>query len=83
MDNTEQETWRLTVDGRLAALEAAVAALTMLSGKKARKAVAAALERAADNPPPDQDPVYRAAMQEGLRSLAASLRVPDKPPSDA
>jgi hypothetical protein len=83
MDNTEQETWRLTVDARLAALEAALAALTMLSGKKTRKAVATALEAAAENAPPDQDPVYRAAMQEGLRSLAVSLRAPDKPASDA
>jgi hypothetical protein len=48
MDNTEQETWRLTVDARLAALEAGLAALTMLSGKKTRKAVAAALETAAE-----------------------------------
>jgi hypothetical protein len=83
MDTPDDETWRLTVDARLAALEAALAALIMLSGKKARHAVAAALETAAQNPPPDQDFAYRAAMQEGLRSLAQSLRLPDKGSSDA
>jgi hypothetical protein len=79
----EQETWRLTVEARLGALEAALAAFTLLSGKKTRNAVATALERAAENAPPDQDLDYRAAMQVGLRSLAQSLRLPDKLKSDA
>ena len=79
----EQETWRLTVEARLGALEAALGAFALLSGKKTRKAVAAALETAAKNLPPDQDLDHRAAMQVGLSSLAESLRLPDKLKSDA
>jgi hypothetical protein len=78
MDTPDDETWRLTVDARLAAVEAGLAALAMLKGKKARHAVATALETAAASAPPDQDPAYRAAMREALLSLAASLRMDDK-----
>ncbi|MFZ2031620.1 MAG: hypothetical protein WAU68_15010 [Vitreimonas sp.] len=78
MDTPDDETWRLTVDARLAALEAAFAAFAILKGREGRHAVAAALETAAASAPPEQDPAYRAAMREALLSLAVSLRTCDK-----
>jgi hypothetical protein len=77
MDTPDDETWRLTVDARLAAVEAGLAALAILKGKETRHAVATALETAAASAPPDQDPAYRAAMREALVLLAASLRLGD------
>jgi hypothetical protein len=78
MDTPDHETWRLTVDARLAALEAGLAALAILQGKEGRQALAAALETAAASGPPDRDPAYSAAMQEALSALAQSLRIPDQ-----
>jgi hypothetical protein len=75
METPHHDTWRLTVDARLAALEAGLAALALLKGKETRHAVATALETAATSAPPDQDPANRAAMHEALLSLAATLRM--------
>lgn len=83
MNASELETWRLTVDARIAALETALAALALLAGKDARRALASALEKSAMSAPSDQDPIHRAAMQEALIGLAASLRMPDKGATDA
>jgi hypothetical protein len=41
----DHEAWRLTVDARIAALEAALNALAVIKGKHARHALSAALER--------------------------------------
>jgi|GEM_PF-2992967 len=70
--------WRLSVDARIAALETTLAALALTKGKDARHALAAALEKVADSAPPERDPAYHAAMQVALRSLAESLRLPDR-----
>lgn len=77
MDTLDDETWRLTVDARLAALEAGLAAFAILNGREGRHAVAVALETAAASAPPDQEPACRTAMREALLSLAASLRMND------
>jgi hypothetical protein len=75
---TDHEAWRLSVDARIAALETALAALAVTKGKDVRHALAAALEKAADSAPPERDPAHHAAMQVALRSLAESLRLPDR-----
>jgi hypothetical protein len=78
MDTPDDETWRLTVDARIAALEAGLAAFAILKGKKGRQAVASALETAAASDPPGQNPKYRAAMREALLALAGNLRTSDQ-----
>jgi len=79
----DQEAWRLSVDARIAALESALTALAVIKGKDARHALAAALEKAANSAPPERDPAHHAAMQVALRSLAESLRLPDRGAADA
>lgn len=79
----DHEAWRLSVDARLAALEAALTALAVMKGKDARHALAAALDKAANSAPPDRDPAHHAAMQVALRSLADGLHLPDRGPADA
>ncbi|MCR6645827.1 MAG: hypothetical protein NVV62_15560 [Terricaulis sp.] len=74
----DQEAWRLSVDARIAALESALTALAVIKGKDARRALAAALDKAAESAPPERDPAHHAAMQVALRSLAESLRLPDR-----
>ncbi len=78
--SADQDTWALSVDARIAALEAALMALAAAKGKNARHALAAALEKAADSAPPEREPAHHAAMQVALRSLAERLRLPERAP---
>lgn len=74
----DHEAWRLSLEARIAALEAALTALAVLKGKDARHALAAALDKAADSAPPERAPAHHAAMQVALRSLAENLRLLDR-----
>lgn len=74
----DREAWRLSIEARIAALEAALTALAVINGKDVRHALSAALERAAESAPPERDPAHHAAMEVALRSLAENLRLPDR-----
>ncbi len=78
MEPQQLEAWRLSVDARLAALEAAIVSLATLQGNAARTGIATALEGSVSNPALQAaDPAFTEAMKQAVQSLAASLRLSD------